>query len=288
VKPARALRGAALLAGDTRVHDVASALTESLRDGSAVGRDDFLSLLGATIGDIEALVEASEASARLDARARTAADRWGGARSGVSGGPVPDASEVQDFAVREAAAIAKTMENAVAAFQTDPLDRDWLGTVLKHQRALLGSVQLETMPVVGESLRALEDLTELIVQLDVPVKAEWLDIFRAARDVLSAAHDALEKGETPTPVPALSRLRTLHDELLSRYAKRDPAGTLPDEAEALLVEGEGDVENPATPAGSAAGAHDPPDAGEDSQAPDATDAHEALARLLSRLEPPDA
>lgn len=292
VTPARALRGTALLAGDDRVHDVASALTESLRDGSALARDDFRSRLTATITDLEVLISASEEATGLDSRAHDAADRWGGARGGPSRGADPDVGDLQEFAAREAASLAGVMENAVAAFQVDPLDRGWLGTVLKHQRALLGSVQLETMPVIGESLRAAEDLTELIVHLNVPVKAEWLDIFRAARDVLRAAHDALERGETPTPVPALSRLRTLHEELLSRYANRgtgDSFGEDPDDA-VILEDG------PATPAPrpadrSTTDARDlpGPEPVAGASAPqEELDAHEALARLLSRLEPPDA
>jgi hypothetical protein len=293
VTPARALRGTALLAADDRVHDVASALTESLRDGSALSRDDFLARLARTIDDLEVLIAASEEEGRLDSRARDAADRWGGPRSAPARGAGPDAGDLHDFAAREAASLAGVMENAVAAFQADPLDRAWLGTVLKHQRALLGSVQLETMPVVGESLRALEDLTELIVHLNVPVKAEWLDIFRSARDVLRSAHDALEHGETPSPVPALSRLRTLREELLSRYANRDTAAALGASPEDDVIL-EGDDAAPAPPGAdrSAADAHDasgpaPAEPGDTPQLEE-PDAHEALARLLSRLEPPDA
>lgn len=276
VAPARALRGAALLAGDDRVHDVAAALTESLRDGSALARDDFLSRLTATIDDLELLIAASEEAGHLDSRARDAAKRWGGPRSGPTRGAAADADDLHDFAAREAASLAGVMENAVAAFQVDPLDRAWLGTVLKYQRALLGSVQLESMPVVGESLRAVEDLTELVVHLNVPVKAEWLDIFRSARNVLRAAHGALERGETPTPVPALSRLRTLREELLSRYANRDSEASFaenPDDA--VILEGGSDAAAP------------PPASGATPPQED-LDADEALARLLSRLEPPDA
>jgi len=123
---------------------------------------------------------------------------------------------------REVAAVAETMDAAVTAFQSNPRDRDWLATVLRSQRALLGSAQIEATPVLAEALRAVEDLAVLIGQLDVPVKAEWLDIFRSARDVLRAAAALLDKGEVPAPVPALSRLRTLRDELLARYSGRDP------------------------------------------------------------------
>ena len=260
--PVRVLAGSARLVGDIRIHGIAAAMAERLRDPSL--EDDALrSKLVSTLADLDVLVARSEAESRLEARARAAGERWGGGRAAAP----TDAgrhSAATDFALREAAAIVETLNDAVAAFQADPQDRSWLGTVLKRQRTLLGSVQIEGMPVVGESLRAVEDLTELIVHLGVPVKAEWLDIFRSARDVLRAAHGALQRGETPAPVPALSRLRTLRDELRSRYLGRDSGSVLGLESAEMLESGLGPTRAP----------------------PGRDEARTDLASLLSRLEPP--
>lgn len=238
LKWARLLRGSSLLASDDRVHDVASALVAGLTDASVTSRPDFRERLTATLEDLEILVVSGGGGLPLDERARIARDRWGG---------VPRPAVNRDgegaamaFVAREAAAIADTMDDAVSEFQSDPTNRDWLATVLKRQRVLLGSVHVEDMPIVGESLRAVEDLTGLVISLDAPVKAEWLDVFRAGRDVLRAAHEALSQGEAPAPIPALSRLRTLHEELMSRYGEHDAGGDAGEEA-AILVEGDGDT-----------------------------------------------
>lgn len=216
---ARLLRGSALLAGDEQVHQVASAFVAGLADESVTSQPDFRERLAATLEDLEALVFGGVGEPAVDGRARSARERWGG-------DPIhpPDTEEEDDsmgFVAREAGAIAETMDEAVTAFQSNPRDRAWLNTVRQRQRTLLGSVHVDDMPIVGESLRAVDDLTGLVLRLDAPVKAEWLDVYRAGRDVLRSANEALLRGEIPAPMPALSRLRTLHDELMSRYMARD-------------------------------------------------------------------
>lgn len=215
----RVLRGSARLAGDQRVFEVAAALAAGIESGGSAPDADFQARLSQTIDDIAALIAATDVDTGLDARARAAGSRWGGPPPATAAAPDRDAD---GFIVREAAGIADALDAAVTAFQADPHDHAWLGTLLKRQAALCGSVQLDSTPVLAESLEAVGDLIALIARLDVPVKAEWLDIFRSAREVLRSAHPLLERGEQPGPTPALSRLRTLRDELLSRYAHREP------------------------------------------------------------------
>jgi hypothetical protein len=76
----------------------------------------------------------------------------------------------------------------------------------------------------------------LILRLGVPVKREWVDVFRCARDVLAPARAALERGDEPESSPALSRLRTLRDELGERYKPRDDAPAEGDAGEGPLVD----------------------------------------------------
>jgi len=101
----------------------------------------------------------------------------------------------------------------------DSRNRDPLKAILRRQRALLGSARLDEIAVVAEALRAAEDMTRVIAKLNVPVKEEWLTVFRAARDVLKASLEALQRGEVPGPTPALSKLRVIRQELLERHGE---------------------------------------------------------------------
>jgi hypothetical protein len=221
VSSARVLCGSALLAGETRVHGAAAALVGHLVQAT-FEPDGFRTRLEATIEDLDVLVAGGMEASELDARVRQVMARWSHGRPAALPPEAGAADETEHRAAREIAAVAETMDAAVAAFQSNPRAREWLATVLRSVRALLGSARIETVPVLAECLRAVEDLVVLIRRLDVPVKAEWLDIFRAARDVLRTASAAFEGGGIRGPVPALSRLRTLRDELLARYSGREP------------------------------------------------------------------
>jgi chemotaxis protein histidine kinase CheA len=118
------------------------------------------------------------------------------------------------------------MDGGITAFAEDPVNRESLGTILRRQRTLLGSARVDEIPVMAEALSAVEDLSELIVRLGVPVKSEWLDVFRSARDVVRSSAESIREGEEPGPTPALSRLRTLREELVARYGERVASQTV--------------------------------------------------------------
>lgn len=215
----RTLGGAARVAGEDRLSRVAHALGHGLGRSSASA--DLESDIRLTIEDLRQLLDHGEPDGQLEARADAAVARW------TSDGPDDSQPAAESapaaflaFVTAEISGIADVMEQGVAAFGEDPSNREWLGAILRRQRSLLGSARLNEIPVLPEALYAVEDLCELIVRLDVPVKSEWLDVFRCARDVLRAAGGALEEGEEPGQTPALSRLRTLHEELTARYGER--------------------------------------------------------------------
>ncbi|MBX6363680.1 MAG: hypothetical protein IRZ00_07425 [Gemmatimonadetes bacterium] len=123
------------------------------------------------------------------------------------------------FAGREADAIRAELDAAVRVLRTNPRDRAPLRRVLERQRALGRAAGLRAFPVLAETLAAVEAITRIVQRLDAPVKSGWLDVYRAAHDVLASAAAALRAGDEPRPGPAFSRLRTLRDELFERYAR---------------------------------------------------------------------
>jgi len=221
---ARALAGSARLANARWLQRAASTFERALRrtavqPGSAPRLAEDMRL---TVDDLRYLLDASEPDDARDARVEVVAARWEEAGGYTAEQPAPDGGTAgfTAFVIAEVTAIGDTMEQGITAFNENPASREWLGAILRSQRALLGSVRLDAIPVIAEALRAVEDLCQLIVSLDVPVKSEWLDVFRSAREVLRSAVAAIEEGGEPGQTPALSRLRTLREELLARYGER--------------------------------------------------------------------
>ncbi|MGH7446850.1 MAG: hypothetical protein ACRELT_04780, partial [Longimicrobiales bacterium] len=137
------------------------------------------------------------------------------------------------FAAREAAGIADMLDRGIQALQANPMDREPLRTVLRRQRALLGSARLEEIPIVADILRAIEDLTHVVAKLDIGVKQEWLDIYRVARDALQTTIAPLLRDELPEPSHSVSRLRHMRAELLERYGTAEEESPAPDHAFAI-------------------------------------------------------
>jgi chemotaxis protein histidine kinase CheA len=174
-----------------------------------------------SVADIRYLLDARGPEEAQDARVAVVVARWAdtAGQTGESSAAVAE-EDFDGFVAREAEGVADAMDSGISAFSDNPANRELLGTILRRQRALLGSAHVDEIPVLAETLRAVEDLCELIVRLGVPVKSEWLDVFRCARDVLRSSASAIMEGEEPGQSPALSRLRTLHEELVARYGER--------------------------------------------------------------------
>ncbi len=227
-KQTRGLRGSAQMAREERVYRAALSLEAAARSvaaGIVNWTEDISERIRRTLEDIDSLVKGDEAEDLADSRLKRAVERWQDmielpAETSQSSTPVSEASrQFQQFAAHEVAGVVNELEAGLVTLASDARNRDPLKAILRRQRALLGAARLEEIPVVAEALRATEDMTRVIAKLNVPVKEEWLAVFRSARDVLKAAIDPLRRGETPGPNPALSKLRTLRQELLDRYGE---------------------------------------------------------------------
>ena len=223
----RALAGIARLGEHPRLYGAAITVVTALRNDVNVPDD----MLPETIADLHAFLTETEPADALNARLLALKARWGASDGDAEGSSAAADPEFFAWVGDETAAIAEGMDRAVEAFAIDATDREELGAILRRQRPLLGAARLSEIAIVGETLHAVEDLSALIVRLDVPIKREWLDVFRSARDVLRAAALRLERGEQPEPVNALSRLRTLRNELMDRYEARI-SSTAPSPAQA--------------------------------------------------------
>lgn len=220
---ARALAGAARLAGEDRMYRAAAAMDAGLRAANPQPGtvDRTAEDVRLSVADMRFLLEERASDEALDARVQVIAARWADVPSDdVEAEPEEHSEDYASFVVREASGVADAMDSGIAAFGENPTNREWLGAILRRQRALLGSARVDEIPVLAETLRAVEDLCELIVRLGVPVKSEWLDVFRCARDVLRSSASAITDGDEPGQTPALSRLRTLREELVARYGER--------------------------------------------------------------------
>ena len=227
---ARGLRGSAQLARETRVQEVAhmfEAAARAVVTGAIEWTTEISERAAQTLEDLRALVSGGEDGDAAEARKRAAVERWRNAGVELPDMPAADVNrkpggdaasrQFRDFAIHEITGIIAELESCIAQISADPHSRDSLKTVLRRQRALLGSARLDEISVVAETLRAIEDLARIIAKLGIAVKDEWAAALRAARDVLRGALVALEEGQDPTASPVLSKLRTMRNELLERY-----------------------------------------------------------------------
>jgi chemotaxis protein histidine kinase CheA len=228
-RSARAIRGAAQIARQEDAHRAARVLenaARALRDGSLALDAATSDRLRASVEDMRAIARGDDAAGRADALVA----RWDEIGIGTERPQMhqPGTQETRaflEYAAHEVAAIASELDRSIAALTDDAMDREPLRAVLRRQRGLLGSARLDDIPVLAEALRAVEDLTSVIGKLDVPVRHEWLDVFRCARDVLAAAAPLLETGRQPDVTTALRRLRVLRHELLERHGVGEAVST---------------------------------------------------------------
>jgi chemotaxis protein histidine kinase CheA len=256
-RAARAVRGAAQMAREDRIYRAAGALEVALRGVMAsqlAWSAEVADRVRSTLEDLNALLEGGD-EGELDERAAGVARRWtdagvqlpahiAGHDTAATTAARPDA-EFREYAAREVAGIADTLEAGVQQLAADPMNREPLRNILRRQRALLGAARLDELPVVAEVLRAIEDLTRVIAKLDIGVKREWLDIYRVARDALRSAVGSLDRNEDPAPTHALSRLRHMREELLERYGAGEAVSAAHESAGLVQATQSG---APATPA----------------------------------------
>jgi chemotaxis protein histidine kinase CheA len=228
-RAARAVRGTAQMARADRMQRAAVAFEAALRDlaGERVAWSaEFAQRARDSVEDLFDMLRLSHDDPAQDDLLVRILERW----PDMASAPVEaaaetraDIAEFRRFAAREIDAVASALDAALHQLAATPMDREPLKVVLRRQRALLGSARLDSVPVVAEILRAVEDLTRVVAKLDVGVKQEWLDIYRVARDGLRAAVEPLEGDEDPPSSHAVSRLRHIRNELLERYGAAETA-----------------------------------------------------------------
>ena len=240
-RDARALRGSAQMAREDRTYRAALALETAARSlvaGALKWNDEVSTRIRRSLEDIGALVQRNESDAEADARVQRTLEGWrdigvgsrDDAKPATSAQTKEGSRQFLQFAAHEVAGILSEMDVSLEMLAADPRNRDPLKSILRRQRALLGATRLDEIGVVAEVLRATDDMTRLIAKLNVPVKEEWLAVFRSAREVLKTSLDALQNGELPVATPALSRLRVLRQELLERHSEADVSTSGPQRA----------------------------------------------------------
>ncbi len=230
LRVARLLRGSAQMAREEKVATVARTLESVGRAlvGRVSGWDDGArTRVRETVEDLRALVEAGEAEADQAARVERVLERWrrpgesGPAASGADPATASPGAEptnaFRGFAAREVSGIVTELDRSLTVLEREARNREPLKAVLRRQRALLGSARLDDMPPVAEALRAIDEICRLVARQDVAVQGEWLELFRAARAVLSAAVTALSRGDAPDASDALAALQRVRLGLLERY-----------------------------------------------------------------------
>jgi hypothetical protein len=240
-RSARGLTGVARLAGEPRILRAATALERATRPNATTTVALLAVVLRESIPHFRVLIAAEGTITELEAHADAVVDRCTTERSVEAEVGRADAegdAAFHMFVAGEASAIADVIEQGITQFSADPANRESIGAILRRQRALLGMARLDEVRIVAEALRAVEDVAELIVRLDVPVKSEWLDVFRTAKDVLRSAATGLKDGTLPASMPSLSRLRTLREELVDRYGDRrldDETASAPEPASEVEI-----------------------------------------------------
>ncbi len=238
----RGLRGVAQLAGESAAFRVACALEgafHALTESDITWSSDVRERTELTVGDLDVILSRSEPRDALERRADAAIERWkalgvqpwtpgAGAMASEGQGPGElDDEAFLSFAASEIDGIVTVLGESLAKLAEDPMDREPMKAVLRRQRVLLGAARLDELPIVAETLHAVEDVSRIIGRMNVGIKDEWLDVFRCARVVLEASAEPLARGEDPPHTPALSRLRTYRQELLERYGTDDDPRVAP-------------------------------------------------------------
>ncbi|HYE91695.1 MAG TPA: Hpt domain-containing protein [Terriglobales bacterium] len=234
LRAARALRGAAQMAREDRVRRVASALEVAAREAARGARpwdDDTRRRARDTVADLRALAQAGEADSGVAATAEQALARWrevGVAPEEVAppagaAQPGPSDEELRRYVATESRQVIGELERAIPALTRSPMGRDPLKSILRRQRALLGSAGLERFPVVAGTLQAIEDATRTVARQNLAVDGQWLGLYRQAHVVLNEAVARLEAGGAADPsTPAFVELRALRDRLIGARQDETP------------------------------------------------------------------
>jgi chemotaxis protein histidine kinase CheA len=249
---ARGLRGTSQIARHERAYRAARELESAARNlsaGQLTWSDDVRERMLRTLDDLGVIIAEAEPEEALEQRVAATAQRW---QSVVHEAPATAAEETQPaednrrefyaFAAREVSGIADALDESIAALGSNPMDREALKSILRRQRVLLGAARLEELPPIAQTLRAVEDISRIIAKMNVAIKDEWLEVFRCARQALTAALEPLERAEDPPDSKPLRRLRTYREELLERYGDGEALSAAAPASDGLVQAQTGETE----------------------------------------------
>ena len=234
LRAARALRGAAQMGREDRVRRVASALEVAAREigrGARPWDDDTRRRVRETVADLGTLGAAGEGDTGAASIAEQALARWRevgvapeDTAAPATGAPAgPSADELRRYVASEARGVIAELETAIPALTRSPMGRDPLKSILRRQRALLGSAGLERYPVVAGALQAIEDATRMVARQNLAVEGDWLGLYRQAHGVLNESVVNIDAGGTGDPSSlTYAELRAMRDRLIGTKADETP------------------------------------------------------------------
>lgn len=245
VRLARALRGAAMLAGPHTFTAAASEverIAKRVRDGT-LGWEEVAPSLRHAVGELGRLVgEAGTWDDQRDRQATSLAEDLRGAAGPTTPvpGPRPGAEEsMRAFVARETAAVASALElaaRAMAEAPSPPTER--LGAVTRAMQSLRGMAGLTELAPLADLLDA-TDLAVRDLQQHPALPPRASDLFFATAGALSRlARDITERGRTAADLPEAERVADMLFDLLAGPEAVVPVATLlADVGDAVLAYG---------------------------------------------------
>lgn len=242
LRHARALRGSALMAGQTPIARAAAgfeAIARAVRDKGRVFEAATRERCAHAVDELRHLVRRSTEWSEADTQR---AGRLAAELDALAGGPLPDprstahpgggsTTGVRAFVARESALIASALDRAARALAEAPEAREPLYAVLRRMQSLRGLAELGELSPLPEILDAVElavgDLTRLFAP--PPLVPELLD--SAAAALTRIARDVAEHGRPETDPP-----EALHFTQLLLQAFGSEADVVP--VESLLAAGQ--------------------------------------------------
>jgi HPt (histidine-containing phosphotransfer) domain-containing protein len=220
VRLARALRGAALMAGLSAFSQAASGLEQvakAFRDGRWAWAPPAPARIAAAVDQLRALARQATAWTEADTRAATAVGaELVGALIGEAPAPVAPAPRggddlapgVRDFVAREGALVAGSLEHAAQAVELGPIDQA-ADLVLRRLQPLRGLAALPALAPLPEFLDAIE-LTLRAARDQAPPPGAAATLREVAAAVGHLARDIAGRGradaDAPGPAAAAARL----------------------------------------------------------------------------------
>jgi chemotaxis protein histidine kinase CheA len=201
---ARALRGSATMARQGALAELAGGVERvgrALRDGTLMWEAGVAGVLTSSVDDLKLLVRTvrtwgSPEEQRAQARIAELA-RWA-PHSTRPYQPTPSFTSGSAFLVAECAAIADTLEAAVAR----PADRTALNTALARVRALRGVAALRDVPPIGDVVDAVERAAKPVELGSGAASRIQIEVFGTAAALMRRAASELRVGTAPDPSSA--------------------------------------------------------------------------------------